>query len=120
MAPYPPMPLISGSTTFSAAATATAASKALPPSARISSPAFVASGCAELTMPLVPTAGRVAVFRLAGPSTSSGSDSSRRAEVAGPVVCSSAEPPPGEVVSSTGAVSSTGVPSPEALSWTLD
>jgi hypothetical protein len=39
----------------------------------ISNPARVASGCAELTMPLVPTAGRTAVFRLAGPSRTSGS-----------------------------------------------
>jgi hypothetical protein len=39
----------------------------------ISNPARVARGCAELTMPLVPTAGRTAVFRLAGPSRTSGS-----------------------------------------------
>src|ERR671913_1928945 len=73
MAPYPPMPLIIGSTTPSEAATATAASKAFPPSSMISNPARVASGCAELIMPLVPTAGRTAVFRLAGPSRTSGS-----------------------------------------------
>ena len=72
MAPYPPTPLIIGSTTPSEAATATAASKAFPPSSMISNPARVASGCAELTMPLVPTAGRAAVFRLAGPSRASG------------------------------------------------
>src|ERR671921_1486025 len=73
MAPYPPMPLIIGSTTPSEAATATAASKAFPPSSMISNPARVARGCAELTIPLVPTAGRIAVFRLAGPSRTSGS-----------------------------------------------
>ena len=38
---------LTGSTTDSAAETATAASKALPPSRRISSPASVASACAE-------------------------------------------------------------------------
>src|SRR5215204_319496 len=73
IAPYPPTPLIIGSTTPSEAATATAASKAFPPSSMISNPARVASGCAELIMPLVPTAGRAAVFRLAGPSRTSGS-----------------------------------------------
>src|SRR5215208_5985087 len=63
MAPSPPMPLIIGSTTPSEAATATAASKAFPPSSMIPNPARVVSGCAELTMPLVPTAGLAAVFR---------------------------------------------------------
>src|SRR5215210_492994 len=62
IAPYPPMPLIIGSTTFRAAATATAASKAFPPSERISSPARVAYGLAELTMPEGPIAGLVGVF----------------------------------------------------------
>src|SRR5918993_1067059 len=60
--PSPPMPLIIGSTTSSPAAPATAASKALPPSERISSPARVAYGLAELTIPDVPTAGSVVVF----------------------------------------------------------
>src|SRR5262249_52937992 len=60
------MPDIIGSTTFSVAATATAASKALPPASRISRPAWVASGCAELIIPRVPTAGREAVLRLVG------------------------------------------------------
>src|SRR5690554_4819995 len=41
------MPELIGSTTDSAADTAMAASKALPPSRRISSPASVASACAE-------------------------------------------------------------------------
>jgi hypothetical protein len=83
------MPLIIGSTTFKAAATATAASKALPPFWSTSSPARVASGWAELTMPLVPRAGRVGVFLVAGPSTGSGSDSAARA---GAVVFSPVEP----------------------------
>src|SRR5918996_3384172 len=56
------MPLIIGSTTPRAAATATAASKALPPSSRISRPARVARGFAELTMPEDPVAGLVEVF----------------------------------------------------------
>src|SRR5947209_4633514 len=60
------MPDIIGSTTFSVAATATAASKALPPASRMSSPACVANGWAELTIPRLPTAGRAAVLRLAG------------------------------------------------------
>src|ERR671926_1933272 len=64
IAPYPPMPDIIGSTTFKAAPTATAASKALPPSARIFRPACVASGWAELTMPEAPTAGLVGVLWL--------------------------------------------------------
>ena len=84
MAPYPPTPLIIGSTTFRAAETATAASKAFPPSSRISSPARVASGCAELTIPFVPTAGLLAVFLLAGPST--GLSSRAGSGVVGPVV----------------------------------
>lgn len=50
----PPMPVHDGSVTLRAAAVATAASAALPPSARISSPAWVASGWLEATMPLVP------------------------------------------------------------------
>jgi hypothetical protein len=59
------MPDIIGSTTFSVAATATAASKALPPASSISNPACVASGWAELIMPCLPTAGRDAELRLA-------------------------------------------------------
>src|SRR5215211_3961073 len=62
------MPLMYGSTTPREAATATAASKALPPSSRTSRPARVASGWAELTIPFVPTAARVDVLLLAGPS----------------------------------------------------
>src|SRR5918997_4972941 len=103
IAPYPPIPLISGPTTPGAAATPTAASNAFPPSARISSPAFVASGCAELTMPLVPIAGRVAVFLLAGPSTGSGSDSDRARCGVCPVVSSSLVPSDA-VVSAAGTV----------------
>src|SRR5262245_7538735 len=62
------MPDIIGSTTFRVADTVTAASKALPPASRISSPAWVASGCAVLTIPRVPTAGADAVLRLPGES----------------------------------------------------
>ena len=50
----PPTPLLAGSTTVSAAATASAASTALPPSCRTCSPACVASGCDEATMPRCP------------------------------------------------------------------
>src|SRR5207247_5209931 len=46
------MPDIIGSTTFSVAATATAASNALPPARRMSTPACEASRCALLTIPL--------------------------------------------------------------------
>jgi hypothetical protein len=42
-----------GSVTLRAAATATAASAALPPACRIRRPAWVASGCEQATMPLV-------------------------------------------------------------------
>src|ERR687898_1563273 len=62
------MPLMYGSTTPKVAATATAASKALPPSSRTSRPARVASGWAELTIPFVPTAARAGVLLVAGPS----------------------------------------------------
>src|SRR5215211_699639 len=96
------MPLIPGSTTFRAAATATAASKAFPPSWRISRPALVASGWAELTIPLVPTAGRVGVFLLAGPSADAG--------VVGPVVSLLAGLSPV-------AVAPREVPSPPTVSW---
>src|SRR5215210_6346126 len=65
------MPLMYGSTTPREAATATAASKSLPPSSRTSRPARVASGWAELTIPFVPTAARVGVLLLAGPSRGS-------------------------------------------------
>src|ERR687897_1228468 len=84
MAPYPPTPLIIGSTTFGGGERPPAASKAFPPSSRISSPARVASGCAELTIPFVPTAGLLAVFLLAGPST--GLSSRADSGVVGPVV----------------------------------
>ena len=54
------MPHMGGRVTHSAAATATAASKALPPSWRAWSPAEAARGDAEQTMPrLVMTALRV-------------------------------------------------------------
>src|SRR3712207_5161663 len=56
------MPLIIGSTTPRVAATATAASKALPPCERISRPAWVARGLAELTIPEDPVAGLVGLF----------------------------------------------------------
>jgi hypothetical protein len=55
--PYPPMPEFSGSTTLRAAATATAASNALPPARRISIPACEASSWALLTIPRVPVTG---------------------------------------------------------------
>ena len=48
----PPIPALPGSTTFSAAAVATAASKALPPFSRICSPACAAIGWLVATMPL--------------------------------------------------------------------
>src|SRR5262245_60668975 len=51
MKPPPPRPEAKGSTTPSARDTATAASTALPPSARTSRPASAASGCAATTMP---------------------------------------------------------------------
>ena len=51
MKPPPPRPEANGSTTPSASETATAASTAFPPSARISRPASAASGWAATTMP---------------------------------------------------------------------
>jgi len=45
------MPVLVGSTTFSAAAVATAASKALPPSRRTSRPASAAKGWLVATSP---------------------------------------------------------------------
>src|ERR671938_294591 len=95
IAPYPPMPLIIGSTTFRAAATATDASKALPPSARTFRPARVASGLAELTIPDAPTAGLVGVFSLG-----SGSEMAAEDEVVGSAVSPPARASSGEVVSS--------------------
>src|SRR5215207_437946 len=112
------MPLISGSTTFRAAATATAASKAFPPSSRISSPALVASGWAELTMPLVPTAGRVAVFLLAGPPA--GSWPASAGEVVCPVVSPLTSLFSGAVVSSEEAASLPTVSWREAPSGAVD
>jgi hypothetical protein len=53
----PPMPVDAGSVTLSAAPAATAASAALPPFARISSPAAVARGCDVATIPLRPYTG---------------------------------------------------------------
>src|SRR5437870_5610771 len=50
----PPMPTFIGSTRLSTAAVATAASMALPPFFRISSPACAASGWLVATMPLRP------------------------------------------------------------------
>src|SRR5215216_2190796 len=94
-APYPPMPLIIGSTTPKLVATATAASKAFPPSARISRPACVAKGLAELTIPDAPIAGLVDVLWLGF-----GAGSATDAEVVGSVVSSPAIPSSEEVVSS--------------------
>src|SRR5437764_6116101 len=56
MKPPPPIPATYGSVTPSAAAAATAASTALPPSRRIWIPACVASGSTVATAPPVPTA----------------------------------------------------------------
>ena len=50
--PPPPIPELCGSTTVSASITAIAASVALPPRARISSPAACARGSAALTAPV--------------------------------------------------------------------
>src|SRR5918995_1573449 len=58
------MPLIIGSTTPRGGATATPASKALPPPSRISRPPRGAKGVAELTMPEDPVAGLVEAFRV--------------------------------------------------------
>src|SRR3712207_6117889 len=63
------MPLIIGSVTPRAAATATDASKALPPSSSTSTPARVAYGLAELTMPDPATAGVLTVFWVGSIST---------------------------------------------------
>src|SRR5215204_2880483 len=63
------MPLIIGSVTPRAAATATEASKALPPSSSTSTPARVAEGLAELTMPDPATAGVLTVFCVGSIST---------------------------------------------------
>src|SRR4029450_6071766 len=54
--PPPPRPHIMGSRTPSAAATAIAASKALPPRSRIAAPTRAARGCAEAIMPRRPKA----------------------------------------------------------------
>src|SRR5436190_19518337 len=57
--PSPPIPDICGSTTFSAAATAIAASTAFPPAASVRTPASAASGCPAATIPFRPaTTGR--------------------------------------------------------------
>src|ERR671927_55122 len=55
--PPPPSPDMNGSTTPSAAPTATAPSTALPPSNRTRRPAVAARPCAAATTPLRPTAG---------------------------------------------------------------
>src|SRR5512140_907577 len=55
----PPMPVEVGSVTLSAAATATAASAALPPRARISRPAATASGWEAATIPPRPITGEL-------------------------------------------------------------
>jgi len=53
----PPIPALPGSTTFSTAATATAASIALPPFSRISTPMRLARFSCATTMPLRATTG---------------------------------------------------------------
>ena len=61
MKPLPPNPELCGSTRFSVAATATAASNALPPFISTSMPAIDASGWADVTRARLPgTAGRCA------------------------------------------------------------
>ena len=57
MKPPPPSPELHGSTTDSANDTASAASTALPPAARMARPASVASGCALATMACSPWVG---------------------------------------------------------------
>ena len=89
------MPLIIGSTTPKLVATATVASKAFPPSARMLRPACVAKGLAELTIPDAPLAGLVDVLWLGF-----GAGSATGAEVVGSVVSSPAIPSSEEVVSS--------------------
>jgi hypothetical protein len=101
------MPLIIGSTTPRAAATVTAASKALPPSSRISRPARVARGFAELTMPEDPVAGLVEVFWVG-----SGTELEMDIEVDDPVISPAA--------SSTEEVASSPAFSREALSGEAD
>src|ERR1044072_6150045 len=64
MNPPPPMLPASGSTT--SRATATAASMALPPSFRTSTPAALASGCAERTIACCAVAGRDLSVQVAG------------------------------------------------------
>src|SRR5262245_42144755 len=54
--PSPPMPHIIGSSTPSAAATAIAASKALPPCSSTAAPMIAARGWADATMPRRPKA----------------------------------------------------------------
>ena len=59
MSPMPAALDMNGSTTLSVEPTATAASTALPPATKISTPAIDASGCAEVTTPRRPmTVGR--------------------------------------------------------------
>src|SRR5918994_2769316 len=101
------MPLIIGSTTFRAAATATAASKALPLSEKISRPARVARGFAELTMPDAPTAGLVWVLWVG-----SGAELAMDVEVDDPVISLA--------VSSTKEIVSSPTFSREALSGEAD
>src|SRR5438552_3860507 len=68
MNPPPPMLPASGSTTSSAKATATAASIALPPCFRISTPACVASGCAVTTIACGAVTGFALSVQVAGMS----------------------------------------------------
>src|SRR2546428_1534255 len=66
MKPPPPMLPASGSTTSSANATATAASIALPPCFRMSTPTCDASGCAETTIAWGAVTGRARRVQVAG------------------------------------------------------
>src|SRR3989449_2005421 len=66
MKPPPPMLPASGSTTSSANATATAASIALPPCFRMSTPTCDASGCAETTIAGDAVTGRARRVQVAG------------------------------------------------------
>src|SRR3972149_5524948 len=88
MNPPPPMLPASGSTTASAKPTATAASTALPPCFRTSTPASLASGCADTTMALGAITGAERVFQVAGrtrrPEITAGRAARLEGDVSGP------------------------------------
>src|SRR5882757_8985793 len=84
MKPPPPIPHDAGFVTPTANAVATAASTALPPCFRISTPACAASSLSETTIPCVPTADRLAdesaAERFAGMSAQIAADRKKSAE----------------------------------------